>query len=698
MTSDADHPAVAPAEGNIEHRAAFRMGLLGLAIIAVGAVAILAALVWGNDERDRALRDWQVRLGIVAESRAAAIGDWLARQRRAVTFLADNDSVRLYVGEISGASGGGDPAERRYLENFLLAVAAREGFLAQAPQPSVRANVPRAGLAGMAIVGPDLTPLAVTPDFPGLNDAVRQLVAARFVTDTRPVGSMAFGPYRPANGNAPAMAFIAPVTGIQDDGVQAVIIGIKPVADELYPLLVQPGAASGTAEALLLRAEGNIVRYLSPADDPAPVPEKVSSLDTPGLAAALAAQNPTGFVRGRDYRDAEVLMASRPVPASDWVLAYKIDHDEALGPTERRLLRSLSLLVGAIILAMVAMFAVWRHGTSRRLAAQSETYRLLAARHKQQADFIRLLADSLPNAVFITGADGQLRFANATLGRRLGMADAHDLVGKSLQSVFGPHDGRRLARLAEDVVADGTASIDVDRKETANGPKITRSLCVPLRGTAPDAGVLVVQEDLTDVIVAEERAGNILSDVIDLLVSLVDLRDPNATNHSAMVTAVAASVAAEMGLDGAQRDAVAAAGRLFNVGKIFVPVEILTKEDRLTEAEYRSVDDALLRGIELVSHIDFDGPVGPILAEARSPGTDLALMDNEVRDGGQIVAMANSFVAMTSKRAHRAPITPDAAIRQLLDSSGTPEQRRVAAAMANAFENRGGRDNWMRPL
>ena len=180
MISDPNQPAAVPTRGKAEHGAALRIGLLGLAILAVGIVAILGALSWISDERDRALRDWQARLGIISESRAAAVGDWLQRQGQAVESLATNDSVRLYAGEIQGAGstqGNYDPAERQYLENFLLAVASREGFLDAARGPEIRANLPRRGLAGMAILGRDFLPLAATPGFPQIDAALRRVIA-----------------------------------------------------------------------------------------------------------------------------------------------------------------------------------------------------------------------------------------------------------------------------------------------------------------------------------------------------------------------------------------------------------------------------------------------------------------------------------------------------------------------------------------
>ena len=87
----------APSSRKIDFKILFPLLLL----IILGAVGIWSISRFVNEERDRELTQWQVRMGIIADSRAAEINRWLDRQTKDLAGLADNESVQLYVSSIT---------------------------------------------------------------------------------------------------------------------------------------------------------------------------------------------------------------------------------------------------------------------------------------------------------------------------------------------------------------------------------------------------------------------------------------------------------------------------------------------------------------------------------------------------------------------------------------------------------------------
>src|SRR5690242_1437046 len=99
-------------------------------------------------EGERDLRIWQARLAVLADSRAAAVGDWLERQTEVVNGLAQNASLQIYVTELALANGDragvtDEAAQAEYLYNLLVVTAERTGFAAAPLGPRVGANVAR---------------------------------------------------------------------------------------------------------------------------------------------------------------------------------------------------------------------------------------------------------------------------------------------------------------------------------------------------------------------------------------------------------------------------------------------------------------------------------------------------------------------------------------------------------------------------
>src|SRR5262249_41926290 len=81
----------------------------GVALLVAAAIGVWLVFQFVNDERARDLRAWQERLAIVADTRAAAVNDWVDRQISTVAALADNASLQLYMSELDAS--GGDPSK-----------------------------------------------------------------------------------------------------------------------------------------------------------------------------------------------------------------------------------------------------------------------------------------------------------------------------------------------------------------------------------------------------------------------------------------------------------------------------------------------------------------------------------------------------------------------------------------------------------
>jgi PAS domain S-box-containing protein len=670
-------------------------GVLALLLAIVGAVSFATRVLESEGARD--FRVWQARLGILADSRATAVTDWLERQVGVVDGLAQNASLQIYVTELALASGDragvtDEAAQAEYLRNLLVVTADRTGFAGAALGPRVGANVARVGTAGLAIVDAQARVLVATPDMAAIDPRIRDFIAG--------------GPSKPAvldiyagPGGQPTMAFYAPVTGLQaDPGTPPVagVLGIKPVAGELFALLTRPPTSERTTETLLVRRSGATVEFLSPIADGAPL-EKRLALDTLDLAEAFALRNPGGFALRRDYRDQEVLVTGRAIAPVGWALVHKIDRWEALAESDARRRRLIAVMGLLLAVGAVSLIAAWRHGASRRATATAERLRQLSGKLEQQAKLLRIVTDSQSAAIFIVDDQDHIRFANRLAAERAG-GDATDLVGKTLANALGPAAAARHHRMVREALERGSSQPAVQRLEDGGTVRIVHVEYVPLPPQPNERPtVLVVEEDITEPIMERERRERTQRHVVQTLVSLLDSRDPFAANHSQRVAEVARSVAEEMGLVDAEVETAETAGSLMNVGKVLVAPDVLTRSGELSDDERQQVRQSLLASADLLAGIEFDGPVVDALRHSQErwagdgPG---GLRGDAIPVVARIIAVANAFVAMISPRAHRDGISIDAAVARLQEQCGEAFDRRVVAALINGLENRGGRERW----
>ncbi len=520
-----------------------KMAMLIVAAIVVtigGAVAGVFAFV--DSERQRDVQAWQVRLGIVADSRSADINAWVDQNFTHMKELAQNASLQLYMSDLDAgpddepepdtqtessdqsdadllmgensstdeeilaedesADGEDEEASASYLRNLLIATAERTGFKAPAPVGEIAANIERAGVAGIGLVNADGQALVATPDMPPMTGRIRKAIAAAL--DGEPTIIDIFS----GAAGDPTIGFVLPVYGVQDDGEGAkgigAVVGLRIIGDDLFSRMKQPGDTSASSETYLVRSKGATVEYLTPlADGTGPLKKSMSS-DTPDLAAAFGLSRPGGFGIKVDYAGTEVLAASRQIANLPWVLIRKVSRDEALSATDTRLTTILGVFIGIIVIVTLAILYVWKKGASMRATQALHDAEVALERFGNVSKFMKVVTDNQPNHIIAVDGDTAYTFANGPAADEAGIS-VEDMMGKTMASVMGPIKAQKYADLNKDVLislekaAHTTIFGDESGEDDENPLQVVRSFHVPLKGDRdfPPA-VLMILSDIAE--------------------------------------------------------------------------------------------------------------------------------------------------------------------------------------------------------
>jgi len=667
--------------------------LVLLAIIGLVAVSYFVA-----QERAREETQWQLRMGIVADSRFTDIDRWLNRQLDELTGLAKNESLQIYtdqINELSADATQTDQVEalRDYLRNLLTVTADRTGFTIPGSDSSeVPANVSETGVAGLMIIDSQGNVVAASPGAPPFTGELQAFVSSQTQ------GQRVIGDMRLNSRGVPSMAFVVPILAAQTEGAQAtqigIILGVKEVGQEIFPLLKQPGETSATAKSTLVRAKDDKITYLSPDENGKLM--KVMDANTPDLDTAFATLKPGAFATDkRDATGENVLVTGRAFTQVPWVLVYSIDDDEALGPAKARFRNLTIYLFLAVALVFVIIIAVWRHGSSRRASQAAHLFQNMASKFESQKNLLQLVTDSQPTQIFILDDKDRYQFANSQASKAAGIPTT-EMIGKPIANVLGPQAAKRYITLSHEAIELKHEVSDVARSDENGKVKVVQSEHIPLKDpSGTPKSVLTVERDITDVVTERERRARILNQLVKTLVDVVDKRDPFAAQHSSRVAKVARAVAKEMGLTEVETETADIAGNLLNLGKILIPEEVLSKTGQLTEAERDMIKNSIQTSADLLQGIEFDGPVVLTLRQAQAhwdgSGQPAGLSGDNIVVTARVIAVANALIGMISDRAFRQALSIDDAIENLMKGSGKAFDRRVVAALVNYLDNRGGR-------
>ena len=687
-------------------------GIVGLLVIIAAAVFFSFRFV--ESERTRVLQEWQIRLGIVADSRAADVNEWIETNLNTIAELTENQSLQLYMSELSEAGDASQvpdsAASQGYLRNLLIAISDRSGFSPPPPAQETNSNVERAGVSGMALTDSRGNAIVVTPEMPGLSGRLRQ-AAAKALDGEPGIVDLYKG-----SSNEPTMGFALPVYGIQDEGGTkgiGVAFGVRVVDEELFDRLKQPGDTSKTAETYLVRKSATTVDYLSPLRDGTPPLKRSVALDSTELAAAFALEKPGGFGLKRNYLGEEVLVTSRAIADLPWVLVRTITREEALAANEDRQRNILIVFILIIVGVTVTMIAVWRHGTSLRAEAAAEKFRISSERFENMSKFMRVVTNSQPTAIVAVDGTTTYTFANEPAGAEAGIMP-EDMMGKNMASVMGPVKAKHFSEINKDLLnifaeaeeqgmensVQQTRQSHIQRFETEDGDiEVIKSDHIPLRGDRDHPpGILMILDDITEYSREQLKSEARLRQMVSTLTNVVDRRDPASAGFSNKVAEVARSIAEEMECAKIDVDTAEFAGNLRGLGNIYIPSTVLAQSRAsLSEEEMAELERSYRVSAELIDGVDFEGPVVEVIkqsGEHMDGSGPMGLAGDDIHLMAKIVAVADTFVELVSPHTDAPAETFEEATNELLQQSGTLFDRKVVTALLNHIENHGGETKW----
>lgn len=175
-------------------------------------------------------------------------------------------------------------------------------------------------------------------------------------------------------------------------------------------------------------------------------------------------------------------------------------------------------------------------------------------------------------------------------------------------------------------------------------------------------------------------------EMISTMRRVVDAKDTYTRGHSDRVSYYAEQIALRLGRDPQFCERVRLAGLFHDVGKLSIPDEVLLKPGRLTEEEYEMIRRHPDNGAELLSVISQFRPILPAVRSHHERFDGLGYPDGlageAIPEEARIIAVADTFDAMTSDRQYRKSL----GFRQAMEEMGRCKGTQLDAHLVDVFQ------------
>lgn len=190
-----------------------------------------------------------------------------------------------------------------------------------------------------------------------------------------------------------------------------------------------------------------------------------------------------------------------------------------------------------------------------------------------------------------------------------------------------------------------------------------------------------------------EESHGILLNTIGAIAQAMEKRDPYTAGHQERVAHLATAIGRQMGLTSHELEGITLGGKIHDIGKIYIPAEILVRPGKITELEFGILKTHPDVGYEIVEAVQFPWPIKDMILQHHEridgSGYPRGLTGDEICLEAKIIAVADVVEAIASHRPYRPSRGISFALREIEEHMGSHYDSAVAQACLDLFRKEG---------
>ena len=299
---------------------------------------------------------------------------------------------------------------------------------------------------------------------------------------------------------------------------------------------------------------------------------------------------------------------------------------------------------------------------------------------------------SLGEAVVTTDADGAVQFLNPVAESLLGCS-LEQAQGLNLRDIF-----REERQCPAGVTGQTDSCSSVLYTPQGRNLPIEKNVSPIIDDRGMNIGNVLVFRDISDRLRNEEAVHEYVSNLrrtleatVEALAVTSEKRDPYTAGHQQRVSALACAIARQLGMDEERLEGLRVGGLLHDLGKIYIPAEILAKPALLTTIEFGLIKTHSEVGYEILKNIPFPWPVAEMVLQhherLNGSGYPSGLSNGQLMLEAKILSVADVVEAMSSHRPYRAALGLERALGEIRKNRGKLYDEEIVDACVHLFES-----------
>ncbi|WP_320175363.1 HD domain-containing phosphohydrolase [Maridesulfovibrio sp.] len=390
----------------------------------------------------------------------------------------------------------------------------------------------------------------------------------------------------------------------------------------------------------------------------------------------------------------KVYSTARFLPVVNWWVM--IETDTAVPSRIISIYKQESIIFASLLLAAMIFFVF-----TVRFIASTRKYHRRSSRLEEkntslirELSLLRIINNALPEPVTLKKSeDGAFIHVNKSFTDFTGLKQTEALHLTDNQ-IFDHNEAETLSH-GDQMVSMSNSSYSEELIMTRGSSKSTIQVTfVPCTVDEENDAILTVYRDITSERNASERGIEVRQQVINALIRAVE-SVPFLDGHTSLMRKLALEIAETLLLSDADCATVEAAAILSQVGKTFVPREIMEKEGKLTPEEIKETQRYIEHTCKILEGVEFDLPITQTIWQMQETldgsGYPNKLEGRNISTLARILGVTNTFSALVQKRSYRKAKTARQAVDILQGMADVKYDSTVIEALGAVIETQSGK-------
>lgn len=330
-----------------------------------------------------------------------------------------------------------------------------------------------------------------------------------------------------------------------------------------------------------------------------------------------------------------------------------------------------------------------------------KSFKELKAALSFEREILQNLLDNIPDAIYFKDDKNRIVRVNRFYAEGFKLPP-EEIIGKTDFDFFPKDQAEKMFEDDTYILQTGKPIIGkIERTLLPNGTyNCVTTTKIPIKNKLGRIiGTMGVTRDITAYDNAEKTSLDMIINSLRVLDKILETKDPYTFGHTRRVAIIAEKIAKELDWDENRILELKMSAELHDIGKILIPLEILNKPGKLSELEYKMVQEHAKQSYDMLRPYSFPTQLPEAIYQHHERldghGYPRGLRAEEILPEAKILAICDVLESMISHRPYRQALGMDATLQELKVNSGSKYDREVVDVVLKIISDNNNKPFWL---